>query len=629
MKDIEVELSQFEEDEGWGMMGEIDLSRARGSRGSLLAVLLLFAVAGAGGWFLSQRAGKEAQEDATSRFGLVDNGDFEDEVFAWSVVDDERASVRRVTNQGRGGGAALGVTGAGEGDGIAVYDDPIEVSPDRPVRLGAAFKGRGEGKADLLAIWSSRPTEEELKAGLVTPVRRLDVLAHGESGWTSVDALLGPPAWARELRIGVRVDANANALLDDVSLVPAAGEFERTTLEVPSFRAASIDGGGALDLMQNRILLLTGAQPIARIGGETVAGFVADGAPTSQDGGVLVRGTLQGKAGPVPASIQWSVTPEGLRAAVAVPGAEAVGLAAALPAAHLSGALSVLGDFPPQRIPANDGERLEKVARTLAGDADAVGNRPATLLSFMQPDDQPVGTLVVVAPPGSDLTILQHWVDGDGATLDVISDFRLQEKQAKADLAEARSLMRTAPARAFVALRRVAQAYPFDEGVRDEAVRLAGELEKSTLEDLDGLERALHEFRIYRSPAALADLTRRSDAMAEQFLSETDEEARRGPIVERVLAVVEEVDVARRDHRLASAAPEFERLERLVGLLGAVDGYEPVAAVYAQALLDRYDDLGALEPDVQRRLDAARERLDKLVNLEGVRDAMPPAPEAP
>ena len=38
MKDIEVELSQIEEDEGWGMMGEIDLSRARSSPMGLVVI---------------------------------------------------------------------------------------------------------------------------------------------------------------------------------------------------------------------------------------------------------------------------------------------------------------------------------------------------------------------------------------------------------------------------------------------------------------------------------------------------------------------------------------------------------------------------------------------------------------
>ncbi len=629
MKDIEVELSQFEEDEGWGMMGDIDLSRSRGSRGSLLAVLLLFAVAAAGGWFLSQRDAGEAQEGDVGRSGLLANGDFEKPELGWSVLDDERASVRLLAKQGRGGSAALAVTGAGEGDGVAVYDEAIDVTADRPLRLKAFLKGRGEGHADLVAIWSSRPTEEELKAGLVTPTQRTDVLGRGEGAWAAVDTLLGPPAWARELRVGVRVDANASAVLDDLSLLPSGEAHDRAERDVPSFKTISIDGRGALDLMQNRILLLTGARPVATIGGGEATAFEADGEPVEEGEDLVVRGQLAGPDGPVPATVRWRVTPEGLLGSVEVAGAAAVGLAAALPQAHLSGALSVIGDFPPQRIPAKPGESLAKVARTLAGDADPVGNRPATLVSFMQPDDQPISTLHVHELPGSDLVVLQHWVEGDTATMAIVTDFRLQEQQAKKDLAEARSLMRTAPARAFIALRRVAQAYPFDESVRDEAMRLAGELEERTLKDLDALELALHEFRIYRSPAALDVLRERSDAMAAQFLAETDEEARRGPIVERVAAVVQEVDAARREYRMRSAQPEFERLERLVGLLGNVEGYQPVAAVYARAMLDRYADLGELEPDVKRRLDAARERLEKLVSLEGVRDAMPPAPEAP
>ncbi len=40
---------------------------------------------------------------------------------------------------------------------------------------------------------------------------------------------------------------------------------------------------------------------------------------------------------------------------------------------------------------------------------------------------------------------------------------------------------------------------------------------------------------------------------------------------------------------------------------------------------DRLDDgrIGGLEPEVKRRLDAAREQLGKLVSVEGVSDAMP------
>ena len=92
---------------------------------------------------------------------------------------------------------------------------------------------------------------------------------------------------------------------------------------------------------------------------------------------------------------------------------------------------------------------------------------------------------------------------------------------------------------------------------------------------------------------------------------------------------MKEVEAADREHRLVAAAPEIDRLERLVSLLDEVEDYQPIAAVYARSVLDRYGDLGALDPDVKRRLDGIRERLDKLTSVEGLKDALPPAPRTP
>ena len=50
--DVEIELSQFDEDEGWGMMGDIDLSRARGSYVGLVFGLLFVGLAAPGLWYI-------------------------------------------------------------------------------------------------------------------------------------------------------------------------------------------------------------------------------------------------------------------------------------------------------------------------------------------------------------------------------------------------------------------------------------------------------------------------------------------------------------------------------------------------------------------------------------------------
>ena len=93
MKDIEVELSQLDDDEGWGMMGDIDLSRARGSYMGLIVGVLLVGLAAAGGYFLMEQAERETGGGSGSaEANLVDDGDMEDKeavAFLWAAADED------------------------------------------------------------------------------------------------------------------------------------------------------------------------------------------------------------------------------------------------------------------------------------------------------------------------------------------------------------------------------------------------------------------------------------------------------------------------------------------------------------------------------------------------------------
>ena len=96
MKDIEVELSQFDEDEGWGMMGDIDLTKARGSYAGLLVGLVILAGAGVGGWFITQQAEQQGEGGGSAAVvaNEVDNGSMDDDEFVPWALEGIRHTVR-------------------------------------------------------------------------------------------------------------------------------------------------------------------------------------------------------------------------------------------------------------------------------------------------------------------------------------------------------------------------------------------------------------------------------------------------------------------------------------------------------------------------------------------------------
>lgn len=627
MKDVEVELAHFEEDDGWGMMGEIDLSRARGSRGGLAVVFLFILAAVVGGWWLSQET--EGASDATrgARGGHIANADFDLDDLLWSADRDEDTTVSRNTRGGRSG-PWLSMKNAGKaGSGVVLvtYDEPIETVGARPLDFRAQLRASGGEGATLVAVWASEPTPEELRAG-VTSLERTDVLATARGGWKSVNEVRTPPVWARTVRLGVLLPEETGAGLDAVGVTTGSKASARPALVLPSRKTAYVDDRGCLDLLlPNRTVLLTGAAPVVRLpGGEVLETFHASSPPQEDDTGVTIEGAFDGPDGDVPARLVLTKTDDGLRVEITCEGAEAVGLDAEAPAAHVGRTVSVLGDFLPQRMPVRAGEKLEAVSRILIGDPDAGTTSTSTLLAIVQDENRPIATFSFLPSADEGLVAFRQWVEGTGTSVELVSDFTQQRRQAKADLGNAKRLVSSAPGQAIAALRDVAQAYPFEASVRDDAVRLAGELETQARLDVGALAQALGEFRIYGSPEALARAEELASRLEGQFLGE---KGRGGSLETELSDLVAQVQSARYEFEVEQASPGMDRLERLVGLLAKVEGYRPMAALYARTMLRRYEHLAEEAEDIARRLQAARERLEDLEKNDDVRNALPPVPE--
>jgi pSer/pThr/pTyr-binding forkhead associated (FHA) protein len=633
MKDVEVELSQFEEDEGWGMMGEIDLSRARGGAGGLLAALVILAAAVGAGFVLMQPG--TGGGSAAVETGEVENGSFEafldpsvtgagrEAVLLWSAATEDLARVEVRARQPQGHELQLAhAADEAVGPVLVTYGSVFETVGSRPFRFVASFRGSGEPPPEYVVVWSSNPTPEELKSGR-TAFQRTEVLARGGRGWTVIEERRIPPRWARTARIGVLLPPGSRAALDDVNLMIERGGAPHPTVRVAGGREAGFDTSGALDLFDLGTLLLGGVSPVAVAqDGTALTGFRAREVRLS-DGGVEVSGAFPGEEGEVPATVRWSTGEEGLRAEVACPGSSRVGLGAQLVAESLEGALNALGDFAPQSLGAEPGARLERVARILAGDRDTRPNRPDTLINLVVGGGRPEGTLELHESRDPGLLGLSLTVPGERAVLEVVTDFERQRERALGDLARARALLATAPGRAIASLRQVALEYPFEESVRDEALRLASEREDRTRQELDALEEALQAFRIFGSRDALASVDEKTSRLEGLFLGPGHPS---GPLETRLAELVRAAGEARRAWAVEQAEQEVDRMQRLFGLLAADEGYRPLAVLYARSLLDRFGDLAGHTPDLQRRLDLVRAQLDEIVADPAVQRAIPPPP---
>jgi pSer/pThr/pTyr-binding forkhead associated (FHA) protein len=625
MKDIEVELAKFDDEDGWGMMADIDLSRARGSPAGLLLALLLLLVAGGGFLFLQQQADEAGKAEPTAGGAgeLMADGSFDGDLLLWSAPEGAPVSVSRVAQGSSGHALRVAYSPGGDG-GPAMVTYADEFLATAPLRVKA--KLRGSGDVRLLGLWVNRADPKKGVTGVQLPV----VLGTTEAG-SEVERVVVRPAWADAFRLALSVGKGSNATIDDVSVRTAHGATA-IKLDCCGFPMGEVEPTGGLDLANERTVLLVGGQPVARTeDGTTLSVFLPEGAPEEQaDKSVRVRGALVGGGKSATATITWTLTQEGVLAKVSAEGAKDVGVSALLPRAHLEGQVNVLTRSEAGALPAAAGQGTKGVRETLAGNPAATESRPATLLTFVVPADGPDAALAIEDADDPGLVRLVHWLGGASGALEVVTDFAQQAQRAQEDLESARTLLSSDPGQAIQRLRIVAQKYPFNARVRDDALKLATEREDKALKDLQALDAALAAFRVFRSDETLQDAETKSRALSAEFLvggggPVLDDGSIGSQVRERRQAVAR----LRQQYDAENAVPEVIRLERLAGALTETGGFEATAALFYRAILDRFGGLGSEDTDLGRRLKAIEAKYEELAGRPGVREALPPPPAAP
>ncbi|HVG93286.1 MAG TPA: FHA domain-containing protein, partial [Planctomycetota bacterium] len=157
MAHVEIALEGLEEDDGgWGMMGELDLSRARGGRGGAIVAILLVGALGAGAYMLSKRPSASTAVEVDTANLVADSGFDAGEVVSWTVDDGVPATVTRATTGGRpGDGASLVVRhdGKEQRPGFARYVNDLEIAAAGSYKASAWMRREGDGAAALAVQW--------------------------------------------------------------------------------------------------------------------------------------------------------------------------------------------------------------------------------------------------------------------------------------------------------------------------------------------------------------------------------------------------------------------------------------------------------------------------------------------
>lgn len=625
MKDVEIELSQLEEDEGWGMMGDIDLSRARGSYVGLLVGVLLLLAAAAGGVFLFQQA--ESERDTAEGGGaanLVQNGDMEDAEalpFLWAARgEDEPVSVGTTT---RGAGLALSLrhTGGDEKPAPVVvsYADDFPVRGDAPLRIQAYFRKRGSGDAALVAVWRNKPDAASGATGLTHTL---------PLGQGSVDVVASKPIWAESVSLGVRLEPGGRAELDDVVVTRATGGAA-SALEIacPGDAKAWVHPSGGLDMMNSLTVLVAGAAPVARLEDGTVLHGFEPSAPPGGDptGPITIEGVLRQGEREMPASIRWSRTAadDGLIAEVRCSGAASVGLDAMLLRAHVVNGFNVLTAEGPRSITAAPGESLQGVRKTLAGDPKRVESRPPTLVTFAPLGAAETNGLELLDAADPSLLVVRHWTSGSQASFALVTDYEKQSQAATAALEEAVRIVHSRPGEGIEKLREVKVLYPFNDHVRNEATRVAQEEERRARAEIAEYRDALEAFNIFRSVDTLARLDEVGARLGDRYASRG---AADGPLESSVAEIRAQAAEARTAWYAEHAGAELTRLERLADLLADVEGYQPMAAIFYRTIVERFGDLEG-DDSFGRRVTRARAKYEQLIEDPAVKEALPVLPK--
>ncbi len=622
MKDIEVELSQFEEDGDWGMMGDIDLTKAKGSYAGLLIGLVIMGGAAFGGWWISQQPPKSETESG-DRGNLVAGGTYDNVEDAadlpWTTdADEESVSVSVDPKAGRNSPGLLirNLTTEEEG-GRAIdvlYSEEFDLLAREPLRVEAAIRRRsGSGEAQLLATWHN----------VARSLAHTIEIGHAGPGWSVVGAELPKPTWASSLSLGVRVAPGVALAMDDVRVTRVKeGGSQLVSLNAPGGASAHADATGGLDIVDSiQEPLVVGARPVAKLADGTVLhGFSPSGDPTSAGGGVEISGAFDNDGDDVPATIRWSTTEEGVKATVTCAGAAAVGVAANLPRAQVGDLVNVLTGTRALTLPASGGATVDDVRKTLAGSTDQSGGSRFSLVTFVP--DRSASLALNDALDDSILNVV-HWVKGGEGAVELVTHYDKQRDAAQAALTAGLQLLRERPGEGIERLREIAQEFPFDEAVKRTAGEKANAAEKQANEDVAALKQALDAFRIYGSEEALDDVSTRLAALQAQF---PPREGGGGIIESEVAEIAAAVESERADYYARFAGPELSRLERLADLLKGIEGYKPMAAMFYRAIVTRFAHLKGDDTPLGRRVLAAQKNFDELMANKSVADAVPPAP---
>ena len=636
MKDIEVELSQFDEDEGWGMMGDIDLTKARGSYVGLLVGLLFVGAAAAGGWFLMNQAEQDAGGAvAVAEANLIDAGDMEDKEtvgFLWGAATDGAP----VSVRASGGKLRVSHTGD-EGQtqsAVVTYTNELPARKNVPMRVQARMSGQGD--AAFVVIWrnwrdpdTSEGAAPAAAAGATGGGARVSHTVALGSG--SIDRVVVTPEWAHSMQIGVRVGPEGSASLDDVRVAPGEKGAGGKAIEVecPGDPDAWLNADGSLDIVNGLTVLLVGATPVAQLAdGTYLTDFVASGEGAAAEAGAgpfRVAGHFLHGEEKVPATITWGQMgeKEGLQATIECAKAARVGLSANLIRAHLDQGLNVLTSEKAGSISAAAGQKVEGLRKTLGGEPRASGGRPSTLVSLAPADDAADTTLELFDTADAMLLDLRHTSAGTSAAFNVITNYEVQSQNAMMALNEAKQTVENQPGLGIEMLREVALLFPFVESVRDQATQGAQAAVVSATKEVDDYAEVVRDFQVFRSREALDRLDRMCARMRQRY---PDRGASNGTLEARVAELNQAADDVRAEYYGEHAGAELARLERLAGLLREVEGYEPMAAIFYRTIMERY---GYLENDkaLGGRVKQAREQYKALMGDKEVSTAVPPLPE--
>ena len=250
MKDIEVELSQFDEDEGWGMMGDIDLTRARGGYGGLLVGLLLLGAIAGGAFLFMQGAdtGDAEVADTTGREPHRRTGPSRRPTSPGTPTRTDRSPrVRSPSGKLQVKRHCDGpTTTGGNAPGAATYDERLAGLAGKSLKVSAWVKPAARATGSSSPSGTTRPAKGVTQ---VTHTMRLGAPRLARRGRHASPSR----AWADEAELAVRVADGGRVTLDDVVVSYADEERGPVSLDAPGDAVGRhrSGAGGSVDLINN------------------------------------------------------------------------------------------------------------------------------------------------------------------------------------------------------------------------------------------------------------------------------------------------------------------------------------------------------------------------------------------